>query len=111
MITKHNLPGRRLLLVVATGAALALAGGFAINAASASAQTFAAQQAASENWAGYSVQTKTGQNYSSVSGSWTQPSVNPGSGEGSSAFWIGLGGASQQSQALEQVGTAADVVN
>jgi hypothetical protein len=111
MITRHKLPGRRVLPFLATSATLALAGGFAINAGSAAAQTVGAEQAASENWAGYSVHSHTGQNYSSVSGSWTQPSVNASSGDGSSAFWIGLGGASQQSQALEQVGTAADVVN
>jgi hypothetical protein len=96
--------------VLALGAALALTGGFAVEAASASAQTVnAVQQArASANWAGY---VASGQNFSSVSGSWIQPAVNANSNDGYSAFWVGLGGAGQQSQALEQVGTSADVQN
>ena len=54
----------------------------------------------------------SGQSFSSVSGSWTVPTANPNSNSnGYSAFWVGLGGASQQSQALEQVGTSSDVQN
>src|SRR5438270_5805075 len=100
MITNHRSPSWRALLS-AVGAMAALTGGFAIDAVTASAQTVNAQQATSENWAGYAVQSKTGRDFSSVSGSWTQPSISPSSGEGASAFWVGLGGASQQSQALE----------
>jgi hypothetical protein len=70
-----------------------------------------AQEQQSENWAGYVVHDNHGQNFSSVSGSWTQPAVSAGSGPGYSAFWVGLGGASPQSQALEQIGTSANVVN
>lgn len=62
-------------------------------------------ESASENWAGYIAQ---GKSFSAVSGSWVQPSAQCNSGEGYSAFWVGLGGASGQSQALEQVGTQAD---
>jgi Peptidase A4 family len=108
---KLRLPGRRATPLLAVSAALALGSGFAINAAGASAQTVNVQQEASENWAGYVAQSKTGQNFSSVSGSWTEPSVSANSGDGYSAFWVGLGGSSQQSQALEQVGTSADVAN
>jgi hypothetical protein len=86
---------------------LALGGGFAIDAATASGQTIDAQQQVSGNWSGYIAQNANGQNFSRVSGSWTQPSVSS-STQGYSAFWVGLGGASQQSQSLEQVGTAAD---
>jgi hypothetical protein len=95
---------------VALAAALAI-GGFALDAAGASAQTVNSQPAVSQNWSGYAVSSQAGQNFSSVSGSWVQPSVSAASGDGASAFWVGLGGASQQSQSLEQVGTAADVQN
>jgi hypothetical protein len=40
-----------------------------------------------------------------------QPAVSPSAGDGYSSFWVGLGGSSDQSQALEQVGTSSDVVN
>ncbi|HEX4109283.1 MAG TPA: G1 family glutamic endopeptidase [Solirubrobacteraceae bacterium] len=67
--------------------------------------TVATQAAASENWAGYTV---GGQNFSHVSGSWVQPGTSCSSGQGSVAYWVGIGGASEQSQALEQVGTETD---
>jgi Peptidase A4 family len=112
MITKYRLPVRRTFAVLALSATVALAGGFAIDAAGASAaQTVNVQQAQSGNWAGYVAQSNSGQSFSSVSGSWTQPSVSANSSQGYSAFWVGLGGAGQQSQSLEQVGTSAEVVN
>ena len=40
-----------------------------------------------------------------------QPTVRAGSGEGYSAFWVGLGGSSSSSTSLEQVGTEADWVD
>ena len=40
--------------------------------------------------------------FSSVSGSWVEPEANCSSGQGYSSYWVGLGGASGQSQALEQ---------
>src|SRR5947209_16493983 len=94
--------------VVALATALAVTGSVATEAASASAQTVTAAAQASANWAGY---VASGQNFSSVSGSWTVPTVNPNSDDGYSAFWVGIGGANQQAQALEQVGTSADVQN
>ena len=45
-----------------------------------------------------------------MSGSWVVPTANS-STSGYSAFWIGLGGASSTSTALEQVGTESDHVN
>ena len=112
MITNHKLPRRFAIPVLALGATLAVSGGFAMDAASASAQTVnAVQQQASQNWAGYVAQSSSGQSFSSVSGAWTQPSAASTSGQGYSAFWVGLGGSSQGSQALEQVGTSSDVVN
>jgi Peptidase A4 family len=109
MSTK-KLPDRRVLPVLALGTMLALGGGFAVDAVSASAHTINAQQQVSGNWSGYIAQSSNGQNFSKVSGSWTQPSIS-GSTQGYSAFWVGLGGAGQQSEALEQVGTSADTTN
>jgi hypothetical protein len=109
-----NLHSRRYILPsLAASAALAVGGGFALNgAAPASAHVVNAQQAASQNWAGYVAHSSLGSGqFSSVSGSWVQPSVNSSTGQGYSAFWVGLGGSSSQSQALEQVGTSADTVN
>jgi Peptidase A4 family len=94
------------------GAATALAATTA--AASASADTVATQAAVSQNWAGY---VAGGTQFSSVSGSWVQPTAKCGSGQTYSAFWVGLGGSGQsssveqtdtQSSSLEQTGTQAD---
>jgi hypothetical protein len=91
---------------------LAIAAAFAATAAPAAAAASAqAQQATSENWAGYVAgesSTGTGTQFSSVSASWVAPAVKCTTGQGYSAFWVGLGGAGQQSQSLEQVGTEAD---
>jgi hypothetical protein len=62
----------------------------------------------SANWSGYVAQTKSGDGFSSVSGSWVEPSTNCSTGQGHASFWVGLGGSGQSSQSLEQVGTAAD---
>jgi hypothetical protein len=62
----------------------------------------------SSNWAGYTV---SGASFSSVSGTWTQPAATCDSttyGQSASAFWVGLGGNSETSNALEQTGTEAD---
>lgn len=60
----------------------------------------------STNWAGYAVH---GGSFHSVSASWRQPSVSCARGHLSySAFWVGLGGFSAGSGALEQIGTEAD---
>ncbi len=89
--------------LLATFAATAgLAGAYA---ATASAATVNPQEAVSQNWAGY---LAGGTQFSSVSGSWVQPTAKCGSGQTYSAFWVGLGGSSDQSSALEQTGTQAD---
>jgi hypothetical protein len=113
MTVKHRPRARKALPVLALVTALAVGGGLAIDAGAAPAKQVNAQQATSENWSGYVVQSKTGKSFSSVSGSWVQPTARSSSNtsQGYSAFWVGLGGASQTSQSLEQVGTAADVVN
>jgi hypothetical protein len=88
---------------------LAVLGVGAILAPAASAQSVNAQQATSENWAGYVAASNVGNGqFSSVSGNWVVPTVSSSAGHGYSAFWVGLGGSSNQSQALEQVGTSAD---
>jgi len=71
--------------------------------------------ALSSNWAGFVVaglgagavgKTPT---FSRVAGSWTQPAASCTAGSATySAFWVGLGGASDTSSALEQIGSAAD---
>jgi hypothetical protein len=63
----------------------------------------------STNWAGYvAVAPGHSSPFSSVSGTWTQPTAACSSGtEAYSAVWVGLGGYGSTS-ALEQVGTDAD---
>ena len=86
--------------LVAGVAALAFSGSSAT-----AASTTVSSSGASANWAGYVAQGNT---FSSVSGSWVAPSVKCTANSTYSAFWVGLGGASDQSQGLEQVGTQAD---
>jgi Peptidase A4 family len=90
----------RILATLVATAAMTGAG-----AASASAATTDTQEAVSQNWAGY-VAGNT--QFSDVSGSWVQPTAKCSSGQTYSAFWVGLGGSSNQSSSLEQVGTQAD---
>jgi hypothetical protein len=87
--------------LVAVTAALALC---IVGAASAQAAT----ATTSSNWAGYAVR-RTGIAFRHVSGTWTVPAVDCSSGDRSySANWLGLGGYSTTSQALEQLGTESD---
>jgi Peptidase A4 family len=89
----------RLFLIPAVGVtAIAIT---ALAAATASADTVATQASVSQNWAGY---VAGGTQFSSVSGSWIQPTARCGSGQTYSAFWVGLGG-SGQSSSLEQTGS------
>jgi hypothetical protein len=70
----------------------------------------------STNWAGFivagpgaaaTVQRRV--SFTRVAGTWTEPTATcDPNAPTSSAFWVGLGGASETSQALEQIGTAAD---
>jgi hypothetical protein len=68
----------------------------------------------STNWAGYFTTTgpsthRFAKHFTSVSGTWVQPTVTctPGSPT-YSAFWVGLGGYSETSSALEQIGSEED---
>jgi hypothetical protein len=67
----------------------------------------------SSNWAGYALNGTeadgTPTQFTSVSGRWVQPRARCLQRNATySAFWVGLGGASDQSQALEQIGTSAN---
>jgi hypothetical protein len=68
--------------------------------------------AKSSNWAGYAASAADGSpavSFSSVSGAWRQPATMCTVGTPTfSAFWVGLGGFSGTSQALEQVGSQAN---
>jgi hypothetical protein len=66
----------------------------------------------SSNWSGYAIGASApavATTFTSVSGQWVQPTANcTSSRQTYSAFWVGLGGFSESSQALEQIGTSAD---
>ena len=60
----------------------------------------------STNWAGYAAH---GVSYRSVKGTWIEPSATCSRGAQTySSYWVGIGGYSESSQALEQVGTEVD---
>ncbi|HEY4348738.1 MAG TPA: G1 family glutamic endopeptidase [Gaiellaceae bacterium] len=77
-------------------------------AVAAGAGNASAASTSSTNWAGYAV---TGNTFSTVSGTWVQPAADCTTATSSttaSAFWVGLGGDTTSSNALEQTGTEAD---
>jgi hypothetical protein len=89
---------RRAAAAVTTALVLGLVG-----AASASADT-----SSSSNWAGYAIH-RSGVRFRTVVGSWTQPRAACTAGRAAySAMWVGLGGYSVSSPALEQIGTELD---
>ncbi|MGZ4411558.1 MAG: G1 family glutamic endopeptidase, partial [Gaiellaceae bacterium] len=107
---------------LAAVALAALATGCALAAGSASAATptvaktravvtgGTATSQTSTNWAGYAItsSSQAAKAFTSVSGRWVQPSVDcTQTSPAFAAFWIGLGGFSAGSQALEQIGTQA----
>lgn len=95
--SRHASGARRLTLLVAC------VGGLAAAPASALADT-----STSANWSGY-VAHRTRVAFRRVQASWTQPNATCEEGEPTySAFWVGLGGYSSTSDALEQVGTELD---
>lgn len=62
----------------------------------------------STNWAGYAVHGK-GVSYRTVQGTWRQPGAVCTRGLSTySSYWVGIGGYSETSQALEQIGTEID---
>jgi hypothetical protein len=71
----------------------------------------AGQQQVSANWAGYAALAPGDGSvtFANVTGSWTVPKVKCSSSRTDAvAFWVGLGGYSGQTNALEQLGTAAE---
>jgi Peptidase A4 family len=67
-----------------------------------------AQTTKSTNWAGYAVH-RAGVSFHSISASWIQPNATCTAGQPSySSAWVGLGGYSPTSSALEQIGTELD---
>jgi hypothetical protein len=86
-------------------AAIAVAATWLVAAGAASAATGIPRDVSS-NWSGYVV---TGATFSSVTGTWVQPELDCAStGRSAAAFWVGLGGNSTGSNALEQAGTGAE---
>ena len=68
-------------------------------------------ESTSANWSGYVAKgssSGSSPQFSSVSGSWIEPNSDCSANNGDAAFWVGLGGTSDGSGALEQVGTQAD---
>ena len=62
----------------------------------------------STNWSGYAVHGN-GVTYRTVQGSWRQPSATCTRGFSTySSYWVGIGGYSETSRALEQIGTETD---
>ncbi len=98
-------------------AAVLAALGCVASAAALAAPSTPAGTTVSANWAGYvanSANAVSGAptSFTDVAGSWVEPKANCGStsstGPTSSAFWVGLGGNAESSNALEQTGTEAD---
>ncbi len=88
---------------LALGAAAALAALSLMDAPAAFADT-----SQSSNWAGYAVH-HSGVRFDHVLGTWTQPTLTCTPGQPAySAVWVGLGGYSVSSKALEQIGTEDD---
>jgi Peptidase A4 family len=87
-----------IVLVAALAAALVVAGG-----------AFADTPEVSSNWSGYVAVAPDGgtTTFSDVTASWVQPKATCGAGRAdAAAFWVGLGGNSSESNALEQLGTS-----
>jgi hypothetical protein len=91
---------------LATAALAALATGALAAPTGALAAPAGRETVVSENWAGYVARPRAGGvRFSSVSGTWTQPTASCSAGrESFSAVWVGLGGYGQ-SRSLEQLGT------
>jgi hypothetical protein len=112
---------RRVVAAAGVGVlcAVFVDGGFAAAGASPAKASLlhSTQAGVSSNWAGYVASggpalTIEPTTFSAVSATWREPRAecNPtvSTGPTSSAFWVGLGGDSNSSNALEQAGTEAD---
>ncbi len=70
----------------------------------------------STNWSGYvaanNLSNPTPGSVTSVSGTWTVPTVTPTAGQTAySSVWVGIDGATSNSSTVEQIGTSQDVIN
>ncbi|HZL54666.1 MAG TPA: G1 family glutamic endopeptidase [Solirubrobacteraceae bacterium] len=98
---------RRTLALSVAAAAIAIAG-----VSAAFAGTIHHQ--ASPNWAGWVAlavprSQRVADHFTTVNGTWTQPAATcAGARSSFAAFWVGLGGYSLHSKALEQIGSEAD---
>jgi hypothetical protein len=93
---------------VKRGVRSGLAGVLVFAAALIAAPVALANDTQSTNWAGYAVH-RPGVSFHHVSANWIQPSAACTGGEPSySSVWVGLGGYSPTSDALEQIGTELD---
>jgi hypothetical protein len=103
MRCRSFLPLARALFTLSLPLALSAAG-LPLGASPAAA----ASTTTSSNWAGYAA-LRPGVRFRSVSATWVVPTLTCTAGRRTySANWVGLGGWSRTSQALEQVGTDAD---
>jgi hypothetical protein len=94
-----------------TGSTGATTGSTGSTGTSGSTGSSASNPSVSSNWAGYAVTGPAGlaRHFKHLTGSWVQPAATCTPGSSSySAYWVGLGGFSQSSRKLEQVGTEAD---
>jgi hypothetical protein len=83
----------------------------ALGLALASAPAAMANTSNSANWAGYAVH-RANVDFRQISGSWRVPSAACVAGQPRySAAWVGIGGYSESSTALEQIGTEVDCNN
>ncbi len=99
---RQSAPTRRLLASAISLAALA--------AVTAPPPALAAPEV-SGNWSGYAARPLAGANgsFSSVSGLWRLPTASCAAGrESSVGVWVGLGGYSARSPALEQIGSSIE---
>lgn len=114
----RRVKGRRSVrAVTAFAVAVAVA---AASAAVASAGV-SPTPATSSNWAGYVLSAPAADptaatpaptlEFTNVTGTWVEPKgrcTSTGGSRASAAFWVGLGGASETSSGLEQIGTSID---
>jgi hypothetical protein len=91
---------RRVILLAGLGALLAVPA-----AADANAN---ANIITSNNWSGYAVH-RSGVTFKRATGTWRQPAAVCAAGTATySAFWVGIGGYSLSSSAMEQIGSELD---
>ena len=104
-----RLAGRSASASAALVGSAALLAALAL-AAPAGATSGAPALVVSSNWAGYAVAgAGASSRFTRVAGSWTQPAAScTARGASYSAVWVGLGGFSNRSRSLEQIGSEAD---